>query len=184
LAGRFTSRAATAYLGVIAFFVTFSIMGIWHGSTWVFVVYGLLMGAGASLNKLWQVLLTKKLGRQRYRALSERVGFSYACRGLTSAYFALGLTCLWADMPELRAVAAELGALGLGATYLALAAGAGALFFIGDSVAERLRPLRVGVEGAFDTVVARNLGLAFVVLLIASVTSFFHKAPEFVYRAF
>ena len=44
--------ALTAYLGVVAFFVTFLVMGIWHGTTAVFVIYGLLMGAGASINKI------------------------------------------------------------------------------------------------------------------------------------
>jgi hypothetical protein len=33
-------------------------------------------------------------------------------------------------------------------------------------------------------VIGRNLGLAFQILLIVTVSSFFHKAPEFVYRAF
>src|SRR5260370_33440031 len=54
----FPAPALTAYLGVLAFFITFLVMGIWHGTTAVFVVYGLLMGAGASINKLWQVACT------------------------------------------------------------------------------------------------------------------------------
>jgi alginate O-acetyltransferase complex protein AlgI len=48
----FPAPALTAYLGVVAFFVTFLVMGIWHGTTAVFVIYGLLMGAGASINKI------------------------------------------------------------------------------------------------------------------------------------
>ena len=34
-------------------------MGVWHRTTLVFVIYGLLMGAGASINKLWQIALRR-----------------------------------------------------------------------------------------------------------------------------
>jgi len=48
-----SSRRPAADLGfVFAFFVTFLVMGVWHGTTLVFVIYGLLMGAGASVNKM------------------------------------------------------------------------------------------------------------------------------------
>ena len=40
-------------------------------TTTVFVIYGLLMGAGASANKLWQVALSRWLGKQGYRGLAE-----------------------------------------------------------------------------------------------------------------
>src|SRR5205809_926186 len=83
LAGRFPSRAAAPYLGVIAFFVTFGVMGVWHGTTTVFVIYGLLMGAGASANKLWQVALARRLGKQGYRRLAENPLYLYGCRGVT-----------------------------------------------------------------------------------------------------
>jgi len=40
------------------------------------------------------------------------------------------------------------------------------------------------LAGSTGGVIGRNLGLAFQILLIVTVSSFFHKAPEFVYRAF
>jgi D-alanyl-lipoteichoic acid acyltransferase DltB (MBOAT superfamily) len=184
LAGRFTSPKAAPYLMVCAFFVTFLIMGIWHGTTSVFVVYGLLMGAGASVNKLWQVLVSKKLGKKRYKELGERAAAVYFSRGLTMAYFALALTCLWVDLTQLRFVGSHLGALGIAACYLGLSVAGGAAFFIWDMLAQRLSTLRVAAADAFSGVVARNLGLGVQVLIIATVASFFHKAPEFVYRAF
>jgi hypothetical protein len=36
----------------------------------------------------------------------------------------------------------------------------------------------------FENVVTRNLWLAGLIALIAVVSSFYHKAPDFVYRAF
>ena len=56
-------------------------MGVWHGTTAVFVIYGLLMGAGASVNKLWQVACTERFGKKRYRALTEAPAYIYFARG-------------------------------------------------------------------------------------------------------
>ena len=53
-----------------------------------------------------------------------------------------------------------------------------------DTVVGWAAPLRSGFASASGGVVARNLVLALQVLLIVTVASFFHKAPEFVYRAF
>jgi hypothetical protein len=36
----------------------------------------------------------------------------------------------------------------------------------------------------FENIVTRNLWLASLIVLIAVVSSFYHKAPDFVYRAF
>ena len=55
---------ALPYFGVLAFFISFFVMGVWHGSTMVFVIYGLVMGAGVSINKLWQIAMTKRLGKK------------------------------------------------------------------------------------------------------------------------
>lgn len=184
LATRFTAPKAGPYLGVVAFFVTFLIMGVWHGTTSVFVVYGLLMGAGASINKLWQVMIVKRLGKKAYKALAEKTLSIYFSRGLTLAYFALALTCLWVDMPQLLALLQRLGVVGGLASYLGLAVLAGAAFYVCDMLLARLAPLRVQAAQVSSGVLVRNLVLALQILLIATVASFFHKAPEFVYRAF
>ena len=49
---RFPSPSLTTPLGVFAFFFTFMVIGIWHGTTLVFVIYGIILGTGASVNKL------------------------------------------------------------------------------------------------------------------------------------
>ncbi|MEP7295459.1 MAG: MBOAT family O-acyltransferase [Burkholderiales bacterium] len=184
LARRFTAPKAGPYLGVVAFFVTFLIMGVWHGTTSVFVVYGLLMGAGASINKLWQVIATKRLGKKGYKALAEKTAFIYLCRGLTLAYFALALTCLWLNMHQLLVLTHQLGVAGVIASYFGLAGAAGVAFLAWDSFTSLLAPLLPGVSRLAGGVIARNIALGLQILLIVTVASFFHKAPEFVYRAF
>jgi len=184
LSRRFTSPKTAPYLGVVAFFVTFLVMGVWHGTTPVFVVYGLLMGAGASVNKLWQVAMTKRFGKKGYKSLSDRAWAIYLSRGLTFAYFALALTCLWLELPQALWLAGRLGILGGVVGYVALALAAGLAFLAWDTLIALLAPLRAGAVRAAGGVVARNMVLSLQVLLIFMITSFFHKAPEFVYRAF
>ncbi len=184
LATRFTSPKAGPYLGVVAFFVTFLVMGVWHGTTSVFVVYGLLMGAGASINKLWQVMMTKRLGKKAYKAFCEKTAYIYLSRGLTLAYFALALSCLWLDMQQFATLAGQLGVAGILAAYLGLSIAAGAAFFIWDTLTAQLASVSPVVSKVSNGVIVRNLVIAFQILLIVTVASFFHKAPEFVYRAF
>jgi D-alanyl-lipoteichoic acid acyltransferase DltB (MBOAT superfamily) len=183
LATNFESPALLPYLGVFAFFVTFLVMGIWHGTTLVFVIYGLLMGAGASVNKMWQVKMGHALGKKRYQALGKQPAYIYACRGLTFAYFTIAVTCLWVDMEQLERLAERLGWLGLTGVTLALTIAA-ALGAVAWDLAASLCAKVAGQALRFENVVTRNLWLASLIVLIAVVSSFYHKAPDFVYRAF
>lgn len=176
------SATAASYLAVLAFFITFLVMGIWHGSTFVYVVYGLFLGAGASINKLWQEAARARWGKREYKRLSEKPLAIYGSRGLVFAYFAVALTCLWVSLPQLLALAHGLGFAGALGAFLALAIGAGVVFLLWDrarAVAARWRVPEAPAHGW-----GAELALAAQVLLVLSVGSFFHKAPEFVYRAF
>jgi alginate O-acetyltransferase complex protein AlgI len=185
LATHVTAPGLLPYLGVIAFFVTFFVMGVWHGSTGVFVIYGLVMGAGASLNKLWQVFMTKRLGKKRYKSVGDSFAYASLARGLMFAFFSLAVTGLWVNMDQLARLAHRLGAGGLGLALVGTtlcAAFGGVLVDHAGRILTGFAPRldRKGVSG----LVTRNLVLAGEVLLILAVGSFFHKAPEFVYKAF
>ncbi|HEY2675430.1 MAG TPA: MBOAT family O-acyltransferase [Steroidobacteraceae bacterium] len=185
LAAHVSAPAMLPYLGVIAFFVTFFVMGVWHGSTGVFVIYGLVMGAGASLNKLWQVFMTNRLGKKRYRSVGESLAYASLARGLLFAFFALAVTGLWVNMHQLSLLAQRLGIAGivlaLAGTTLVAAFGGIAVDRTGRVLGALARRLQ-GLSAA--GVAARNVVLASEVLLIFAVSAFFHKAPEFVYKAF
>jgi alginate O-acetyltransferase complex protein AlgI len=185
LATYVSAPALMPYLGVIAFFVTFFVMGVWHGSTGVFVIYGLVMGAGASLNKLWQVFMTQRLGKKKYKALGESFAYASLARGLLFAFFSLAVTGLWVDMHQLSLLAARLGlrgvALALIATTVCAALGGIAV----DRTSRVLKALAPNNDAATVAgVLSRNIALASGILLVLAVSSFFHKAPEFVYKAF
>jgi alginate O-acetyltransferase complex protein AlgI len=50
-------------LAFLCYFVAFFLIGIWHGPTWNFVVFGLLQSIGVSAAKLWERHLLKQRGR-------------------------------------------------------------------------------------------------------------------------
>ncbi|HEY2781544.1 MAG TPA: MBOAT family O-acyltransferase [Steroidobacteraceae bacterium] len=185
LADHVSAPGLLPYLGVVAFFVTFFVMGVWHGSTGVFVIYGLVMGAGASLNKLWQVFMTKRLGKKRYKSVGESFAYSSLARGLLFAFFALAVTGLWVNMHQLTLLQHRLGIAGLALALVGTALGAAVGGIAVDRAGRMLSALAPQLQGnSAAGVAARNVVLASEVLLIFAVSAYFHKAPEFVYKAF
>lgn len=184
LAKRYPSNGSAPYLAVAAFFVTFLVMGVWHGTTTVFVIYGVLLAAGASVNKGWQVFAQARFGKQAYKQACARPLAIYSARGLTFAYFAVALGCLWLELPQLLELTRRLGWLGLTLSYFALACGAALGFLLWDGLSARLAQASARLRPFFGSPLAHDFALAAQILLVLSVGSFFHKAPEFVYRAF
>jgi D-alanyl-lipoteichoic acid acyltransferase DltB (MBOAT superfamily) len=62
LAGRVPAQAPS--LAFLCYFVALFLAGVWHGSTWNWVVFGLLNGLGVSGAKLWEMWLVRRGGRR------------------------------------------------------------------------------------------------------------------------
>jgi D-alanyl-lipoteichoic acid acyltransferase DltB (MBOAT superfamily) len=181
----FPSRTAVPYIGVLAFFITFLVMGVWHGTTGVFVIYGLLMGVGASINKLWQLILSRRLGAEPYRRLQEGPLYSRLARGLTCAYFCMGITCLWVDSHQLSILLSKLGAAGLIECLYVMSVFSALLLALADrAVAVGQRAVRYLLPDPSAALRFQPWMLAAQIILVIGVASLFHKAPEFVYKAF
>src|SRR5258708_16454600 len=103
--------ALEPFLGVISFFVTFFLIGIWHGRTSEFVVFGVLAGGGVSINKLWQLFLTRVLGRKGYKELGKKFLYIAFGRGLNYAWFAFTLIWFWGDWKQIRTIFGSLSLL-------------------------------------------------------------------------
>jgi len=101
---RIASPALQPLLGVFSFFVTFFLVGVWHGRTSEFVVFGILQGGGVAINKLWQLGMTRALGRKPYRALQSRALYAMFSRGLTFSWFAFTLFWFWADWKRIHLI--------------------------------------------------------------------------------
>jgi D-alanyl-lipoteichoic acid acyltransferase DltB (MBOAT superfamily) len=74
------SRPATATRLVFVFyFIALFLAGVWHGSTWNFVVFGLLNGIGVSAAKVFENWIIARHGRQGLRTyLASRPALAIA----------------------------------------------------------------------------------------------------------
>ena len=86
LAQRWPSAASTS--AIACFFIALTLAGVWHGSTWNFVVFGLLQGVGVSVAKLWENRLLRRRGRpglkqylasRNIRIAATVANFHFAC---------------------------------------------------------------------------------------------------------
>ena len=105
---RISSETLQPFLGVLCFFVTFFLVGIWHGRTSEFVFFGVLTGGGMAINKLWQLWLTSALGRSGYKELARNAVYVAFGRGLNFVWFAFTLFWFWADWRQIDRAFADL----------------------------------------------------------------------------
>jgi alginate O-acetyltransferase complex protein AlgI len=66
IAKRWPAQAAS--LAFLCYFVALFLTGVWHGSTWNFVIFGLLNGLGVATAKLWEYHLIRRRGRKGFNA--------------------------------------------------------------------------------------------------------------------
>jgi D-alanyl-lipoteichoic acid acyltransferase DltB (MBOAT superfamily) len=109
LSARWGTKNSTPYLGAVAFYVTFFVMALWHGTTSIFVVYGLFLGSGVTVNRLWQILAPKVFGKTNYKALSGRRWYFQLSRAATMSYLAIALTSFWIDREQAAKLARSSG---------------------------------------------------------------------------
>jgi D-alanyl-lipoteichoic acid acyltransferase DltB (MBOAT superfamily) len=105
---RITSVNLQPLLGVLCFFVTFFLVGIWHGRTSEFIFFGVLQGAGVSINKLWQLWLAHAIGLKAYGALAKDPVYVSFGRGLTFSWFALTTFWFWSNWTQIDKIFAAL----------------------------------------------------------------------------
>lgn len=108
LMGKFPDPQVDPLLGVVGFFVAFFIVGVWHGPTSEFVLYGVLLGGGVALNKLFQITLSKALGRKRYKTVDNNAIYVAFSRGLTFTYFTFALIWFWSSWAQIHQLASGL----------------------------------------------------------------------------
>ncbi len=109
LSARWGTKHSTPYLGAIALYVTFFVMAVWHGTTSIFVIYGLFLGSGAAVNRLWQILIARVFGKNNYKVLSGQRWYFQLSRAATIGYLAVALTSFWINGEQARKLARPSG---------------------------------------------------------------------------
>lgn len=54
---------------VLAYIATFLAVGLWHGPTWNYFLFGLLHGIAAALYQVWNAILARSVAKARLRAV-------------------------------------------------------------------------------------------------------------------
>jgi alginate O-acetyltransferase complex protein AlgI len=182
---RITSLTLQPFLGVFCFFVTFFLVGVWHGRTSEFLFFGVLLGLGVSINKLWQEGLTRSMGRTGYRALAKNSAYIAFGRGLTFTWFALTNFWFWLSWKQIDRVFTSLGVVQWLGVWLVVWLGATAVLALWEWLRSALLSIK-NREGSVLTnryarvVYATALGFcAFVMTILLN-----QPAPDVVYKTF
>jgi alginate O-acetyltransferase complex protein AlgI len=184
-AGRITSRNVTPYLGVAAYFVTFFLVGLWHGQTSEFIFFGLLQGGGVAANKLYQIVMQRKLGQKRYRALAQDPLYRALARGLTFTWFTFTLFWFWSNWGQIGHFVNALGATALVGVWLTIFATATLVL----AAMEAARNLILAINWNSEPVVrSRYLrtawGTALTAVTVGVIVLLDSPAPDIVYKSF
>lgn len=154
------------YLGALSYFVVFFLLGVWHGASAQFLVLGLALGVGVSANKLYEVEMTRRLGKAGYQRLAARPAYQMAARAAMLTYFSLAATLSWEHpngLAGLRNQLATAGFGGLARGVLFLFAGIMAIegtLRAGSRLWARLTAKGIGVRTAWEPIAASvHIGL-------------------------
>jgi alginate O-acetyltransferase complex protein AlgI len=173
------------FLAVLCFFVTFFLIGIWHGRTSEFVVFGVLQGGGVAANKVWQLWMAKRLGSKRYKTLAKNPTYLTWGRGLTFSWYAFTSLWFWADWKQLNTMFAALNAAQWFGVSIAIVLCTTTVLAGWEWLRARLLAITIGGEVCVTSryarvVYASALGLAaFIITVLLN-----QPAPDIVYKAF
>lgn len=182
---RFPSPSAAPMLGVFSFFVTFFLIGLWHGRTSEFLIFGVLAGGGVSMNKLWQLGLAQIFGRKGYKTLAANLLYRSFARGLNFVWFAFTLFWFWGDWQELKKIFWALSALEWLAVWMAVWILATAFLASWEWLRASLLKIETAGEPVFINRYARVVyasALGMTALIMTVLLS--QPAPPIVYKAF
>lgn len=182
---RFPSRVVEPFLGVASYFITFFLVGLWHGQTSEFVFFGFLQGGGVAANKLYQILMARFMGKKRYNQLRKNELYASFCRGLTFTWFAFTLLWFWSNWVQLGAFAQHLRKADVVLAFgLLLAISWGSLQAL-FSIKTLLSRTKFWGEGLFESRYVRFAAVVQMIGIIALLAIALNAPPsQIVYQAF
>ncbi len=77
-----------------AYFISFGLLGLWHGRTWPFVLCGLMFAAGSSANHFYRSFLNRH-GKGSLEKLGENQLYQALASSITFFYISIAITGLW-----------------------------------------------------------------------------------------
>jgi D-alanyl-lipoteichoic acid acyltransferase DltB (MBOAT superfamily) len=182
---RIPSPAMEPFLGVFCFFVTFFLIGVWHGRTSEFLIFGLLTGTGISINKLWQLGLTRAMGRKGYKALAQDYLYSAFGSGLNFVWFAFTLFWFWADWKQLDRIFSALSVADWLGVWAAAWLVVTVLLALWEWMRAALLSIKMFGEPVLTSRYARMVYATALGLAVVALTALLNQGPpDIVYKAF
>ena len=182
---RWPSRTVEPFLGVFAFFVTFFLVGLWHGQTSAFIFFGVLQGLGVSLTKLYQVLMARWIGHKPYRQMSSHWLYRVAARGLTFTWFTFTLLWFWSNWMQLGILARSFRPFEIAFVWIAIFFGSSAILAVWEAVREWLLSFQIAGEPLLmSRYVRTSFSTALAAIALATLMILNAPEPPIVYKAF
>lgn len=182
---RVRSKTVGPYLGAMSLFVTFFLIGAWHGRTSEFMVFGLLNGGGVAANQAYRIFMADRMGRKPFAQLGRNPLYISLCRGLTFTWVGVTLLWFWSDWGLLAQMTRALGPVGVVGAFVAIFVSA--TLVLEAMVRGRKALLSFGRADApvFTSRYLRTAwATALVVFVVAFQTVMDSPAPDIVYKAF
>ena len=172
------------YLAVLAFFVTFLVMGLWHGTSQLWFVYGIFLAAGVSTNKFYQVVAASVLGRAGYGALCANRFYSALSLGMTFAYVSLAFGAFWPDQGKNSLMTGEVDAAGAVIAFSTISVIITTVSLLFSPWFPRLLTVLADRLSTVNSLIFRNFWLAAKLLIIIGASLLVSAIPETVYKPF
>ena len=104
---RFGPRSANHVIAA-SIFISFLVVGIWHGTGLNFLIFGALQGIGIATVHYYTVWLKKRLGRDRFATYRRNSVIRSLATAVTFIYFSLTLFIFANTWKEILAIKANL----------------------------------------------------------------------------
>jgi alginate O-acetyltransferase complex protein AlgI len=180
---RFPSQSVEPLWAVLAFFVTFFLIGVWHGQTTEFIFYGFLLGLGVSVNKIYQIAITKRLGRKRYGALGRNSLYIALSRGLTFTWVTFTTIWFWANWRQIRDLRSAL-APRLTPIWILIFVVSTIVLAVWEAVYRKAETIAGTAPPIYSQCLRVTLDTAAITTTIAAGILMNQAAPDIVYKAF
>ena len=179
------SRNAEVFLGAGAMFVTFFLVGLWHGQTSEFIFFGVLQGGGVAGVKLYQSAMSRVMGKKRYKALAHNPIYEALGRGLTFAWFAFTLLWFWSSWTKIGEMAGSIGSFPVLCLLFSIFIGATIILSLWEAVRAYALSIAADDEPLLLSRYVRTVCCtALAVIAITTVLLLNAPAPDLVYKAF
>jgi alginate O-acetyltransferase complex protein AlgI len=162
----------------ISYLATFFLIGMWHGSTWAFVVTSIFWGAAAAVTQLYGELQKKFLSKNSRSTLTGNVTYLFACSSLTLSFVAISISGFWLDISDLNLIYQAHGAFGYIVAWLI-----GSIVLL-PCIALTNRATKM--TSNWSWISSNRIGIASIVTVMIIVYSFLYPAIDytFVYQKF